>query len=59
MLGNNDPPVHRDLLSPIIYSFLSDEEKQNDKMKEYYRLDKALHLVSVNSDKEEMEKIKS
>ncbi|KAJ3663285.1 hypothetical protein Zmor_007588 [Zophobas morio] len=59
VLGNNDPPVHRDLLSPIIYSFLSDEEQQNDKMKEYHRLDKALHLVSVNSEKEEMEKIKS
>ncbi|XP_063925687.1 sodium-coupled monocarboxylate transporter 1-like [Zophobas morio] len=59
VLGNNDPPVDRDLLSPIIYSFLSDKEGKDEKMKEYYRLDKALHLVSVNSDKEEMEKIKS
>ncbi|RZC42684.1 SSF domain containing protein, partial [Asbolus verrucosus] len=42
-LNNDDPPVHRDLLSPVIYSMLSDE-KSDDEKKDYYSLDKALHL---------------
>ncbi|XP_063925469.1 sodium-coupled monocarboxylate transporter 2-like [Zophobas morio] len=55
MLGNDDPPVHRDLLSPVIYFLLSDKEVENCPTKEYYKLDKASHYVLM---KEELQKIK-
>ncbi|RZB40467.1 SSF domain containing protein, partial [Asbolus verrucosus] len=45
-LGHDDPPVHRDLLSPVIYFMLSDEKLQDEK--DYYSLNKALHLVTTN-----------
>jgi hypothetical protein len=50
-LGSDDPPVQRDLLSPVIHFMLSDDH-QDQKTKDYYSLDKALHLVATNSDKE-------
>ncbi|RZC35085.1 sodium-coupled monocarboxylate transporter 1-like [Asbolus verrucosus] len=49
-LNNDDPPVHRDLLSPVIYFMLSDEKLEDEK-KDYYSLERALHLVTTNCEK--------
>ncbi|KAJ3635979.1 hypothetical protein MTP99_008837 [Tenebrio molitor] len=57
-LGSDDPPVHRDLLSPVIHFMLSDDH-QEQKTKEYYSVDKALHLVTTNMEKDDCDKIKT
>lgn len=60
-MGNDDPPVHRDLISPVIHFMLPNDEKvEKEKGKEYYSVEKALHLVTTNWEKgEENEKIKT
>ena len=60
LFHNDDPPVNRDLISPVIYFLLPEEKIVFDAKKNYYSLDKALHLVTtMNFSKESDEKIKS
>lgn len=57
LLPSDDPPVHRDLLSPVIY-FLLPTQKSNEKDIGYYNVEKALHLVTVNSSEKNDNKIR-
>ncbi|KAJ3663287.1 hypothetical protein Zmor_007590 [Zophobas morio] len=60
LFHNDDPPVNRDLISPVIYFLLPEEKIVFDAKKNYYSLDKALHLVTtMNFSKESDEKIKN
>ncbi|EFA00982.1 sodium-coupled monocarboxylate transporter 1 [Tribolium castaneum] len=54
VLENDDPPVHRDLISPVVHFALpNDDDMQKEKNKDYYSVEKALHLVTTNWEKNE------
>lgn len=50
MTNKNDPPVDKSLISPVSYFLLPKDVKTNGV--HYNNVEKALHIVTVNSEKE-------
>lgn len=47
----DDPPVDKDLLSPVIYRFLRKDRYLNKNQVEYFGVSEALTIITKNSEK--------
>lgn len=43
-------PVNRDLFSPLIYGLIPEDRNANTNQVEYFSVNKALHIVTLNTE---------